>query len=91
MVRNIVFVDVLYLVIQVSKSDVDNFGAISPTYCPSTLITISVDHSPSTVKRIKYRVPLKGMEANINEIVIIRSLSGDTGKNFVFLIGLIQT
>ena len=71
----------------------DKFGALSPTYCPSILITISVDHTPSTVKRIKYSVPLimEGVKANINEIFIIRFLSGDTGKNLVFLIGLIQT
>ena len=69
---------------QVSKREVDMFGAQSPPSIPSTLITISVDHSPSTVKRIKYSVPLKGVEANIKKICIVRSLSGSAGMNFIF-------
>ena len=64
------------------------FGAQSPPSFPSTLITISVDHSPSTVKRIKYSVPLKGVEANIKKICIVRSLAGSTGKNFRLLFKL---
>ena len=70
--------------IQVSKREVDMFGAQSPPSIPSTLITISVDHSPSTVKRIKYSVPLKGVEANIKKICIVRSLNGSAGMNFIF-------
>ena len=71
--------------IQVSKNDVDKFGAQSPPSFPSTLITISVDHSLSTVKRIKYSVPLKGVEANIKKICIVRSLSDSNGNNFHLL------
>ena len=77
---------VLYL--QVSKRDVDRFGTQSPPFFPSTLITISVDDSPSTVSGIDYSVPLKGVETDIMKICIVRSLTGSTGKNFHLLFKL---
>ena len=62
------------------------FGVQSPPSFPFTLITISVDHGPSTVKRIKYSVPLKEVEANIKKICIVRSLSGDTTTQYTILL-----
>ena len=67
-----------------SKSVVDEFSALSPPSFPSILITISADHSPSTVRRINYSVPLKGVESNVKKICIVQSLSGSSGKNFTF-------
>ena len=55
------------------------FGAKSPPRFPYTLITISADHTENTVKRIKYRVPLKGVEGHIKEICIVKSLSTSSG------------
>ena len=77
---------VLYL--QVSKRDVDRFGAQSPPSFPSALITISANDSPSTVSGIDYSVPLKGVEANVKKICIVRSLTGSTGNHFHFLFKL---
>ena len=65
----------LGILLQVSKIDMDKFG---------TFITISVDHSPNTVSGMDYSVPLKGVETNINKMYIIQSLSGSTGKTFIF-------
>ena len=61
------------------------FGVQSPPFFPSTLITISVDHSSGTVDGIDYSVPLKGVETDINKICIVRSLSSSTSKNFIVL------
>ena len=55
------------------------FGAKSPPYFPYTLITISADYSQSTVRKIEYRVPLKGVEAHIKEICIVKSISTSSG------------
>ena len=60
----------------------DKFGVQSLPSFPTLLITISVDHSPSTVSRIQYRVPLKGIEPNDKNICIVRSYFKNTGNNY---------
>lgn len=85
LVRKIVLPSIVqWILLQVSKSDVDTFGALSPPSFPSILITISADHNPSTVRRINYSVPLKGIESSVKKIYIVQFLSGCTGKNFTF-------
>lgn len=66
---------------QIYQSDVDTFGACVPPSFPSILITISVEHSPHTVKKLDHGIPLKGIEPSNMMIYIVRSLSsGSTGK-----------
>ena len=60
--------------IQVSKRDVDRFGAIDPSV-PSIMITIFADCSHSSSK-LDYTIPLMGVKAKIKEIHIILSRKG---------------
>ena len=67
------------LISQIHQSDVDKYGIQVPPSCPSILITIYVEHSPETVKKIDHSIPLKGITpGNVKVIYIVRSLSGST-------------
>ena len=66
------------LISQIYQSDVDIFGIQVPPSCPSTLITIYVEHHPETVKKIDYSIPLKGIKPDNIEVIIVRSLNGST-------------
>ena len=67
------------LISQIKQSVVDKYGIQVPPSCPSILITISVEHSPETVKKIDHSIPLKGIKPdNIEVIYIVRSLNGST-------------
>ena len=60
----------------------DTFGVKTPPYFPTLLITISVDDSPSTVRKIQYSVPLKGIEPNNIKICVVRTYFKNTGKKY---------
>lgn len=63
---------------QIHQSDVDKFGVQDPPSCPSTLITIYVEHRPETAKTIDYSIPLKGIKPGNVKLIIVRSLRGST-------------
>ena len=69
--------------IQIRKSVVDSFGAQNPPCVPSRLITISAEQGINTVTRLKYCVPLKGINPDDMELYLIRSL-GD-GKYYIIV------
>ena len=55
------------------------FGSNDPPSCPSILITLSAEHGPDTVAKIRYGITLKGIKPNNMSIYIIRSL--DNSRN----------
>ena len=55
------------------------FGSNDPPSCPSILITVSAEHGPHTVAKIRYGITLKGIKPNNTKIYIIRSL--DNSRN----------
>lgn len=66
------------LISQIHQSDVDKFGIQVPPSCPSTLITISVEHLPETAKKLDHSIPLKGIKPDNVKVIIVRSLRGST-------------
>ena len=64
---------------QISELDMVGFKGISNTHPPSRLVTIDVEDNPTTVRKLRYFIPLKGA-LDLNDvhqtmkIVIIRSL-----------------
>ena len=65
---------------QIYQSDVDTFGSEVPPSFPSILVTVSAEHGPDTVSRIKYCVPLKVIKPADMKMSIIRSISTSDGK-----------
>ena len=64
---------------QIHQVDVDNYGAKTPAYVPSIMITISTEQN--VVTRLNYCVPLSGIIPGDAKIYIIRSLhSSNNGK-----------
>ena len=55
------------------------FGSNDPPSCLSILITLSAEHGPHTVAKIRYGITLKGIKPNNTKIYIIRSL--DNSRN----------
>ena len=55
------------------------FGSNDPPSCPFILITVSAEHGPHTVAKIRYGITLKGIKPNNMNIYIIRSL--DNSRN----------
>ena len=64
---------------QISELDMVGFEGISNTHPPSRLVTIDVEDNPTTVRMLRYSIPLKGALDHTDKyqtmkIVIVRSL-----------------
>ena len=46
---------------QINELDMVGFEGISNTHPPSRLVTIDVEDNPTTVRMLRYSIPLKGV------------------------------
>ena len=68
-------------ILQIYKSQVDTFAAVSNSSCQFILIKISAKPGPNTVTTLNYSISINGIKPDNMKIHIIRSISNiDDGK-----------
>ena len=64
----------IIIIYQLTKQDADSFGSQHLLNCPSGLVTVCATQAQDTEQHLHYAVPLVGINSDVKEIFINRSL-----------------